>query len=129
MKREGRTIADFLSEIWKKYGFHGTRQISVRTKSISDIDKVMGKLRNELPSTLAEFKISKVDDLERPTDGLPPTNGVRIWLDDKYRVIVRPSGTEPKIKCYIEVVTSQANEATTILDSLEREFRTLMAVN
>lgn len=129
LKREGRTIADFLSEIWKKYGFHGTRQISVRTKSISDIDKVMGKLRNELPSTLAEFKISKVDDLERPTDGLPPTNGVRIWLDDKYRVIVRPSGTEPKIKCYIEVVTSQANEATTILDSLEREFRTLMAVN
>ena len=89
----------------------------------------MGKLRSELPATLADFKITKIDDLERPTDGLPPTNGVRIWLDDKYRVIVRPSGTEPKIKCYIEVVTTQQSEATTILDSVEREFRTLMAVN
>ena len=129
LKREGKTIADLLNEIWRKYGFHGTRQISVRTKSISDIDKVMGKLRSELPATLADFKITKIDDLERPTDGLPPTNGVRIWLDDKYRVIVRPSGTEPKIKCYIEVVTTQQSEATTILDSVEREFRTLMAVN
>ena len=129
LKREGKTLADFLDEIWKKYGFHGTRQISVRTKSISDIDKVMGKLRNELPTRLSDFRVTKVDDLEQPKDGLPPTNGVRIWLDDKYRVIVRPSGTEPKIKCYIEVVTDQASEATTILDAVEEEFRTLMAVN
>lgn len=129
LKHEGKTIADLLNEIWKKYGFHGTRQISVRTKSLSDIEKVMGKLRNELPTDLAGFKVTKVDDLEKPLDSLPPTNGVRIWLDDKYRVIVRPSGTEPKIKCYIEVVTNKASEATTILDSVEREFRTLMAVN
>lgn len=129
LKREGRTIAQLLNEIWKKYGFHGTRQISVRTQSISDIDKVMGKLRNNLPTQLSQFKVTQVDDLERPKDGLPPTNGVRIWLDEKYRVIVRPSGTEPKIKCYIEVVTNQVSEATTILDAVEREFRALMAVN
>jgi phosphomannomutase len=129
LKREGKTIADLLNEIWKKYGFHGTRQISVRTQSISDIDKVMGKLRNDLPSQLSQFKVTQVDDLERPKDDLPPTNGVRIWLDEKYRVIVRPSGTEPKIKCYIEVVTNQVSEATTILDAVEREFRALMAVN
>ncbi len=128
LKREGRTIADFLKEIWGKYGFHGTRQISVRTKDLSDIEKVMGKLRKALPAKLADFTVTKVDDLEKPKDGLPPTNGVRIWLDDKYRVIVRPSGTEPKIKCYIEVVTELANEATTILDAVEREFRELMAV-
>ncbi len=129
LKHEGKTIAQLLNEIWKKYGFHGTRQISVRTQSISDIDKVMGKLRNNLPTQLSQFKVTQVDDLERPKDGLPPTNGVRIWLDEKYRVIVRPSGTEPKIKCYIEVVTNQVSEATTILDAVEREFRALMAVN
>ena len=129
LKREGKTIADLLNEIWKKYGFHGTRQISVRTKSISDIEKVMSKLRNNLPTQLASFKVTQIDDLERPKDGLPPTNGVRIWLDGKYRVIVRPSGTEPKIKCYIEVVTNHASEATTILDAVEREFRALMAVD
>ncbi|MFM8965254.1 MAG: phospho-sugar mutase, partial [Actinomycetota bacterium] len=93
LKRQGRTIADYLDEIWKKYGFHGTRQISVRTKSISDIETIMGKLRRSLPVEIGGFKVTSFDDLERPSDGLPPTNGVRIWLDGKYRVIVRPSGT------------------------------------
>ncbi|MBM3720329.1 MAG: phospho-sugar mutase [Actinobacteria bacterium] len=128
LKRQGRTIADYLDEIWKKYGFHGTRQISVRTKSISDIETIMGKLRNSLPVEIGGFKVTSFDDLERPSDGLPPTNGVRIWLDGKYRVIVRPSGTEPKMKCYIEVVTKTNGESLPILDTLEREFRTLMAV-
>ena len=128
LKRQGRTIADYLDEIWKKYGFHGTRQISVRTKSISDIETIMGKLRNSLPVEIGGFKVTSFDDLERPSDGLLPTNGVRIWLDGKYRVIVRPSGTEPKMKCYIEVVTKTNGESLPILDTLEREFRTLMAV-
>ncbi|MFM8235691.1 MAG: phospho-sugar mutase, partial [Actinomycetota bacterium] len=128
LKRQGRTIADYLDEIWKKYGFHGTRQISVRTKSISDIETIMGKLRKSLPVEIGGFKVTSFDDLERPSDGLPPTNGVRIWLDGKYRVIVRPSGTEPKMKCYIEVVTKTNGESLPILDTLEREFRTLMAV-
>ena len=128
LKRQGRNIANFLDEIWAKYGFHGTRQISVRTKSIDDIEKIMGKLRKNLPVNLGSFKVSSFDDLERPKDDLPPTNGVRIWLDGKYRVIVRPSGTEPKIKCYIEVITEKAELAIPILDSLESEFRTLMKV-
>jgi phosphomannomutase len=128
LKRQGRTIADFLSEIWQKYGFHGTKQISVRTKSIADIEVIMGRLRNQLPSQIGDFKVSALDDLEKPKDDLPPTNGVRIWLDGKYRVIVRPSGTEPKIKCYIEVVTADEESALPILDSLESEFRSLMEV-
>lgn len=128
LKGEGRNIAEFLHEIWDKYGFHGTRQISVRTKSVADIEKIMGRLRNELPRNVGDFQITTFDDLEKPKDGLPPTNGVRIWLDGKYRVIVRPSGTEPKMKCYIEVVAETEKLALPILDSLEREFRALMAV-
>lgn len=128
LKGEGRNIADFLHEIWDKYGFHGTRQISVRTKSVADIEKIMGRLRNDLPRNVGDFQITTFDDLEKPKDGLPPTNGVRIWLDGKYRVIVRPSGTEPKMKCYIEVVAETEKLALPILDSLEHEFRALMAV-
>lgn len=128
LKREGRKISEFLADIWQKYGFHGTRQISVRTNSIEDIEKIMGKLRRNLPQKIGPFAVTSFDDLENPKDGLPPTNGVRIWLDEKYRVIVRPSGTEPKMKCYIEVVSKTAKEAEPILDSLEREFRGLMAV-
>ena len=128
LKREGRTIGDLLRDIWNEYGYHGTRQISVRTNSISDIELIMGKFRSSLPDKIGTFALSSFDDLEQPKDGLPPTNGVRIWLDGKYRVIVRPSGTEPKIKCYIEVVTDSAESAAPILDSIEMEFRSLMKV-
>ena len=128
LKRDGKTIADLLSEIWNRYGFHGTRQISVRTTNTSETKAVMGNLRNNLPGEIGAFKVTGFDDLEQPKDGLPPTDGVRIWLDGKYRVIVRPSGTEPKIKCYIEAVTSSKDEANQVLESLEREFRQLMKV-
>lgn len=128
LKRQGSGIAEFLEGIWQKYGFHGTRQISVRTNSIEDIEKIMGKLRRNLPREIGTFTVTSFDDLENPKDGLPPTNGVRIWLDERYRVIVRPSGTEPKMKCYIEVVSKTKSDAEPILDSLEREFRGLMAV-
>lgn len=128
VKRDGKTISDLLAEIWSRHGFHGTRQISVRTSNAGETKTVMGNLRGKLPQQIGTFKVTGFDDLEQPKDGLPPTDGVRIWLDGKYRVIVRPSGTEPKIKCYIEAVTGSKDESDQILDSLEREFRQLMKV-
>jgi phosphomannomutase len=128
LKRDGRTIADLLGEIWARHGFHGTRQISIRTNKLSDIESVMAKVRNALPVNIGEFKVTSFDDLAKPKNGLPPTDGVRIWLDDKYRVIVRPSGTEPKIKCYIEVIAKDELSAKPILDLIEGEFRELMKV-
>ena len=128
LKRDGRTISDLLGEIWARHGFHGTRQISIRTNKLSDIESVMAKVRYKLPVNLGEFKVTNFDDLAKPKNGLPPTDGVRIWLDDKYRVIVRPSGTEPKIKCYIEVIAKDELSAKPILDLIEGEFRELMKV-
>lgn len=125
---EGRSLGELLAEIWRRIGFHGTSQISVRTNSARDVDQIMKRLRTELPDVIAGFPVTSRDDLERPTDGLPPTNGVRIWLDGKYRVIVRPSGTEPKIKCYLEVITDSKEVALPLLAKLEAEFRALMTV-
>jgi phosphomannomutase len=88
----------------------------------------MAKVRNALPVNIGEFKVTSFDDLAKPKNGLPPTDGVRIWLDNKYRVIVRPSGTEPKIKCYIEVTAKDEMSAKPILDLIEGEFRELMKV-
>ena len=128
LKSEGRSLRDLLEEIWKRIGFHGTSQISVKTESVTDVDKIMTKLRRDLPTAIAGFPVTSCDDLERPSDGLPPTNGVRIWLDGKYRVIIRPSGTEPKIKCYLEVITDSKEVALPLLAKIEAEFRALMTV-
>jgi phosphomannomutase len=127
-KKAGSSIAEMLDEIWKKYGFHGTRQLSIRTNRIEEIASVMKKLRTNLPNRIGDFAVSKIDDLASPSDGLPPTDGIRIWLDGKYRVIVRPSGTEAKLKCYIEVIAADARAAQPIIDQIELEFRSLLKV-
>lgn len=128
LKERGKNFEIMLDEIWSRIGFHGTKQISVRTNGLTDIEIVMSRLRGELPAYIGGYEVSGFDDLEIPKDGLPPTNGVRIWLAGKYRVIVRPSGTEPKIKCYIEVVATSADEATPILVTIEAALRSLLKV-
>ena len=128
LKEAGSNFESFLDQIWQRIGFHATRQISVRTRNLSDIENVMGRLRTNRPTSIAGFEITGFDDLEQPSDGLPPTNGIRLWLAGKYRVIVRPSGTEPKIKCYIEVVEPTAEAALPIVATIESAFRTILQV-
>ena len=120
---EGKTISDLLDQIWTRHGFHGTRQISVRTPSLATITSILSRLRTETPETIAGRKVVRFDDLERPTAGLPPTNGVRFFLDGSIRIIVRPSGTEPKVKCYLEVISSDEEGSVKILDQLESEMK------
>ena len=127
LKRESRTLNDFLDEIWSKYGYHGTKQISVRVDSLEQIATILGRFRNNTPQSIAGYRVIGFDDLEKPVNGLPPTNGVRIFLEPNIRIIVRPSGTEPKIKCYIEVVSDNQEKAEEIIQGLDLELRTLLA--
>ena len=131
LKKQGKSIDIFLDEIWSKYGYHATKQISVRTTSVDDITKVLGQIRAHVPQSIGEFAVTKFDDLENPSDGLPPTNGVRFFLEGEIRVIIRPSGTEPKIKCYIEVVrkgevSAAKADAHRVMDSLDGDLRKLL---
>ena len=127
LEREKRTLGDLLEEIWQRHGYHGTKQISVRTTSVAQIDAILSRFRNNTPHSIGKFPLSQFDDLEKPTDGLPPTNGVRIFLGSNIRIIVRPSGTEPKIKCYIEVVSKDRAESESIISELEKELRTFLS--
>ncbi|MEY3254185.1 MAG: hypothetical protein RJA01_191, partial [Actinomycetota bacterium] len=128
---EGKTILDLLDEIWNRHGFHATRQISVRTTSVKQINDTLGKFRDSTPEHIGGYKVTQFDDLEAPKDLLPPTNGVRMFLEGGTRIIIRPSGTEPKIKCYIEVVTKgELNhaklQADQIMDVIEETLRKML---
>ena len=127
LKAEGKTLINLLDEIWERHGYHGTKQISVRTTSLDQIDAILSKFRDATPTSIGKFSLTSFDDLEKPKDGLPPTNGVRIRLMDNIRIIVRPSGTEPKIKCYIEVITKNRDTAEEILSELEKELHTFLS--
>jgi phosphomannomutase len=74
-------------------------------KKAIDITK---KLITNSPSQIGEFVVEKVEDMNKGIDGLPPTSGIRL-LTKNARIIVRPSGTEPKLKCYLEVTTKPGN--------------------
>lgn len=123
LKRDGLTLADLLDEIWERHGFHGTEQISIRVADMSAITKLLAGLRQNPPAEIAGRKVESIDDLAAPKDGLPPTDGLRIWLAGGIRIIVRPSGTEAKMKCYIEVITKSADESTALLNELREPLK------
>ncbi|MFJ7047933.1 phospho-sugar mutase [Streptomyces sp. NPDC101112] len=110
LKEEGRTLPDLLDDIAVEHGLHATDQLSVRVEDLSVIARAMEQLREQPPTTLAGLAVTRAEDLTRGTDRLPPTDGLRYTLDGA-RVIVRPSGTEPKLKCYLEVVVPVADHA------------------
>ncbi|MFH8768068.1 phospho-sugar mutase [Streptomyces sp. NPDC017958] len=110
LKEQGRTLLDLLDDLAVEHGLHATDQLSVRVQDLSVISDAMRRLREQPPTELAGLAITRAEDLTQGTDKLPPTDGLRYTLDGA-RVIVRPSGTEPKLKCYLEVVVQVAAHA------------------
>ncbi|MFJ6724418.1 phospho-sugar mutase [Streptomyces sp. NPDC091281] len=108
LKERGRTLLDLLDDLAVEHGLHATDQLSVRVEDLTVIARAMERLRERPPTELAGLAITRAEDLTRGTDTLPPTDGLRYTLDGA-RVVVRPSGTEPKLKCYLEVVVPVAS--------------------
>ncbi|MCL6297571.1 phospho-sugar mutase [Streptomyces kronopolitis] len=116
LKQAGRGLADLLDDLAREFGLHATDQLSVRVEDLSLIADAMRRLREQPPAVLAGLAVSRADDLTRGTEVLPPTDGLRYYLAgspesgiESARVVVRPSGTEPKLKCYLEVVVPVAS--------------------
>jgi phosphomannomutase len=122
----GKDLNDLLDEVWKRHGFHATEQISIRVADMSAITVLLAGLRSDPPREIAGRAVESIDDLAAPTDGLPPTDGLRLWLSGGVRIIIRPSGTEAKLKCYIEVITPDQQSAEKELNSLRAPLKALL---
>jgi phosphomannomutase len=127
LKRDGLTISDLLNQVWERHGFHGTEQISIRVSEMSAITRLLAGLRQTPPKEIAGRAVESIDDLASPKDGLPPTDGLRIWLAGGIRIIVRPSGTEAKMKCYIEVITKTSGDSEALLNELREPLKKFLA--
>ncbi len=127
LKAEGLTLDDLLKQVWERHGFHGTEQISIRVADMSSIAALLAGLRLNPPREIAGRTVKSIDDLATPKDGLPPTDGLRIWLDGDIRIIIRPSGTEAKMKCYIEVVTATSGESQKLLDEIRGPLKEFLS--
>ncbi|WP_448071385.1 phospho-sugar mutase [Georgenia yuyongxinii] len=100
----GSGFTEALDELARRHGLHATSQLSVRVEDLSLIPAAMARLRAAGPTTLAGSPVVATTDLAEGSPDLPPTDGLQYLTAADDRVIVRPSGTEPKLKCYLEVV-------------------------
>jgi phosphomannomutase len=110
LKAAGRTLQDALDDLARAHGVHATDQLSVRVEDVATIGGMMSRLRARPPRRLGGDDVVSAEDLAGGVDGLPPTEGLRYRTAGRARVIIRPSGTEPKLKCYLEAVVPVADD-------------------
>ena len=111
LRGEGRTVADALDDIATRYGAAASDQVAIRVADVATIAQATAELRAHPLTEIAGVAVTASDDLAEGIDGLPPADILRYRLADGSRVIVRPSGTEPKLKIYLDVATDDADPA------------------
>ncbi|MFT3798419.1 phospho-sugar mutase [Microbacterium sp.] len=132
-RERGQSVADLLAQFQETFGYFQSGQVSLRVDDVSIIGRIMAALRAAPPAALGEVAVDRFDDLltpdasSTPGDGLPPSDVLRLWLADGSRVIVRPSGTEPKLKVYLDVRGTSAPDADARLAALDAAARGLVA--
>ena len=122
LKAQGRTIQSALDDLAIEFGVYLTDQVSIRVGDLSVIPNIMQALRTNPPTNIAGQRVTEFIDLQQSSKNLPPTDGLLFHLEGGGRVIVRPSGTEPKVKVYLQSVVPVASP--TDLDSARATART-----
>ncbi|MFB8147855.1 phospho-sugar mutase [Microbacterium sp. NPDC056003] len=122
----GASLADLLAEFDETFGAFASDQISVRVDDVSAIGRIMAALRAQQPSAIGDVAVERIDDLLEGVDDLPPGDVLRLWLVDGSRVIVRPSGTEPKLKLYLDVRGDSSGDAAERIAALAAGARRLL---
>ncbi|HEX6364973.1 MAG TPA: phospho-sugar mutase [Agromyces sp.] len=133
LKAQGRALADHLDEFVERFGCFASSQISLRVTDLSRIGEIMARLRAEPPAEVGGIRVERIEDLADGFGALPPSDVLRIVLEGGGRVMVRPSGTEPKLKVYIDAVADQGTvaerraAASAAIASLDAGMRDLTA--
>jgi phosphomannomutase len=132
LKAAGKTIEDHLDDFAEKFGAFASGQISVRVDDLAEIGQTMARLRLTPPASIGTIQVESIDDFIEGFERFPPSDILRIHLVGGARVIVRPSGTEPKLKVYIDASASEGTaaerraEAVAEVAELDRGMREIL---
>jgi len=121
------TIAGLLAELGAEIGHFASGQVSVRVDDLSVISGLMSSLRQQQPISFGSRAVTSAEDLAAGGQDVPAGDVLRYRLDDGSRVIVRPSGTEPKLKVYIDSRADSPAEATAAVAEIEAAVQELLA--
>lgn len=129
-KKEGKSLNDVMEEIYLEYGVHRETLVNLNfPDSQEGMDKMkalMKMLRNSPPKEIGGHKVKIVEDFIHGLNGLPPSDVLRFWLDDKTKLVVRPSGTEPKVKIYAEAEGNNIETVDRNLQKTVNSFKTFI---
>ena len=123
LKKQGKTLADYADEFTKEFGAYVSGQISIRVSDLSEIGKLMTALRNNPPSQIGGFNVAQFIDhtkTDRQSDILV------FVLENGSRLIARPSGTEPKIKFYLDARGTDPKNADHVLAEFDAAVRAIL---
>lgn len=123
---QGYTLGDQLEKLMQRYGYFSTGQISIRVSDLNVISRLMDKLRTNPPAKVAGAA-AEFEDMLLATGSLPETDALKFTLIDGRTVIVRPSGTEPKLKCYLQAVSDSESRSSELLAEIEVAMREVLS--
>jgi phosphomannomutase len=132
LRRAGETLESHLDHFALEFGAFASAQISIRVADLAEIPRAMARLRAAPPAEVGGILVEGVDDYLLGVDGFPANDILRLRLAGGGRVIVRPSGTEPKLKCYLDASSAQGSAserraaAAATVEKLETGMRDLL---
>ena len=129
-RAQGKSLLDVLNELYQIYGCFGTRLLTFSfegSAGFADMQKLLSSFRNDPPEALAGLKVTAFKDYLPGVDGLPKSNVLRFFLEGGMEAVIRPSGTEPKLKIYLTTVGKDKTACTAFANQLEATFRKIIA--
>lgn len=129
-KLQGKNLVQAMRDLYDKYGYYHNKTVSLSYPGAEGADKmagIMASLRQQAPAQIAGSKVEAVLDYKAGVNGLPAANVIEFDLEGGNKAIVRPSGTEPKIKLYVFAKGVDAKAADAALAAIEEDGRKLLS--
>ena len=123
LKAQGKTIQDYIDDFAAEFGAYASSQVSLRMQDVADIPKLTDAFRQNPPAQIGTHKVVQSKDYMNDAE---PNNILVYHLDNGSRLIVRPSGTEPKVKLYLDVNGSDNTDAARVLAQFDADVRELL---
>ena len=133
LKAAGSSVEQRLAEFAERFGAYASGQVSLRFTDVSQIAAIIARLRAELPSHVGRFRVDRIDDFRDGFGRFGPAELLRLWIGEGARVIIRPSGTEPKLKVYLDAWSTEGDAAArqaaadAVIAELDRGMRELLS--
>lgn len=129
-KKENLTLIDRLHQIYQTYGLHSESltnlAFSDSKAGMEEMAALMEHLRKKPPTRIAGQKVASLEDYLHGLNNLPASDVLRFWLSDGSKIVIRPSGTEPKVKIYAEVVEKDFSNINPALASCDARLKQLV---